>query len=292
VVSSLVAVARTRLKGTPVQRWRLTSVLYRRYVLYRSRALPGSPTTVIVEFRGIDLEIERGDITILPTLLTGEYEKDELDALLSRVRQCSTFVDVGANVGVYSVLGARAVGGTGHVVAAEPNPSARRLLEANVERNHAERVQVVPFAIADVEGDLAWERTPYHGTGRLARAERQGGETVRATTLDALTRDLGLTLVGGAVKVDVEGFEPRVIEGGVNVIRRARPVLLVEVCGESSAASGVSWDRALEVIGGAYGSISVFGPLEQLSRRGEVGAVLSAVVADGRQHNVLLVDDP
>ncbi|HZU20790.1 MAG TPA: FkbM family methyltransferase [Gaiellaceae bacterium] len=284
----MLEVARRRLKGTPVQNWRVTSALYRRYVRYLSRGLPGGSDSVRVSFRGLELEIERGDITMLPTLLSGEYEAEEIDTLSALLRQRAAFVDVGANVGVYSLLAARALESGGRVVAVEPNPDARRFLELNLQRNSGKRsVEVVPLALADVEGELPWARTRYHGTGRLA-SEVQGPATerVRATTLDRLVASLGLDLRNGAVKIDVEGFEPRVIEGGESTISRERPVLLVEVCGRSSAVASVAWGRAIEILAESYERVRVFGPLEPAN--GAVRDVLEAVVADGRQHNVLL----
>jgi FkbM family methyltransferase len=288
VVAGAFEVARKLFKGTPVQRWAVTDRLYRGYVAYSSRRLPGGAGSVIVRFRDLDIEIERGDITILPTLINGRYEAEEIEALVPRLRPGGTFVDVGANVGVYTLLAARALGENGRVVTVEPNEDTRRYLEANLSRNGVERQVVVePVALADVDATLPWTTTRYHGTGRLAAGDSSGA-TVAVRRLDALVDEHGLDLRGGGVKIDVEGFEPRVIAGAGRVIRRDRPTLLVEVCGESSEAVSVDWAAAVDVLGTTYESIEVFGPAAQSVRGVRVRDAVAAVVADGRQHNVLL----
>jgi FkbM family methyltransferase len=294
-VSVVARLARKLFKGTAIQEWWITNQLYRQYVRFCSRKLPGDDNFVTVHFRGFDFDIERGDITILPTLITGEYEKQELDALLELISVGSTFLDVGANIGLFTVLGSQAVGLQGHVVAFEPSPQTREVLERNLIRTSGQGglVQVVPSALADFIGRENWESTAYQGTAHLSinRIDKtviDSKDAVTVTTLDEFTNEHGLDLSGGAIKIDVEGFEPSVIIGGRSVIQRSHPVMLIEVCGNSSRGVGISWDSAIQILAQTYGSIRIFGPLRKKLYDAEIGDCLTKLVADGRLHNVLI----
>ncbi len=280
---------RLRLKGTRVQEWRITELAYRAYVRLLSRRLPGGPSFVTVPFRGYEFDIERGDITILPTLLSGAYEREEIDALLALVRPGAVFVDVGANVGVFTVLAARAVGPNGLVLAFEPNADVLELLRRNIARAKATGalVEVLPFALSDRNGAASWEQTAYHGTGRLStEPEPQNAATVESRRLDDVLAERRAELRVGAIKVDVEGFEANVVIGARETILRDKPDLMLEVCGSRSRELGVAWTEALPILAQAYRSATVFGPVAE--PRGTVRETIEAVLRDGRLHNVLL----
>ena len=80
------------------------------------------------------------------------FEK-EMDFLRHWLRPGMTVIDIGANLGVYSVPMARLVGQTGHVFAYEPGSEARRLLERNRELNAAVNLDISPLALSDRERD-------------------------------------------------------------------------------------------------------------------------------------------
>jgi len=102
----LMRLGRTMFRNTPLQRLPVVSALYRRL----SETAYGQGGTTIVEFREIEIEIASGDITTLPSLADGTYESAELDRFLSYIRPGAVVADVGANIGIWSVLLSRAVG--------------------------------------------------------------------------------------------------------------------------------------------------------------------------------------
>src|SRR5687768_13018505 len=95
----VMRLGRAMFRNTPLQRLPVVSALYRRL----SASAYGGGGTTVVSFRGADIEIPAGDITTLPSLADGTYEAAELDHFLARVGTGATVVDVGANIGIWSV---------------------------------------------------------------------------------------------------------------------------------------------------------------------------------------------
>ena len=132
MIDSIASSIRKLFKGTSIQHWKITELAYRAYVKRISRSLPGTENFVTVSFRGHSINIERGDITILPTLITGQYESEEIDAYEESISNCEVVIDVGANVGIFSVIGASLIGSSGRVISVEPNGQTRELLLSNL----------------------------------------------------------------------------------------------------------------------------------------------------------------
>jgi len=161
-----------------------------------------------------------------------EGEEAVMRSICENLRPGDVFVDVGANFGLHTLLGASCVGESGQVVAIEPVPGNHRLLRRNLELNGlARRVSVITKAASDVGGG----RVTLHGVTdgvSVAASLRphEGPESdvvVDATTLDDCLTDLARPV--RLIKIDVEGAEHWVIRGAGRILRDHRPLLLVEV---------------------------------------------------------------
>ena len=145
----------------------------------------------------------------------------ELDRKISHlcrrlVRPGDTVLDIGANIGLVSVLLSSLVGKSGHVHAFEPNPSLVKLLEQVRERGALSNFQLHPVALGEVEGQLDLSMPEGNaGMGSLVRAHGEGSKhvLVRVKRLSQMLRDLDVSAIR-FVKIDVEGFEPQVLSGG------------------------------------------------------------------------------
>ena len=162
----------------------------------------------------------------------GVYEAGTLHVMRHLLRPGDVFIDVGANVGLMSVVAARMVGPTGRVYAFEPVRSTARLLERNVALNRASNVEIVPMALgARRERRVITEHLETH---RGAASFATGGagtasEEVPVDTLDAFVRERGLAGRVRLVKIDVEGWEEQVLQGGMGLLSGASaPALIVE----------------------------------------------------------------
>lgn len=172
----------------------------------------------------------REDIGLV-TLLGGGFERAELMCARRLVRPGTTAVDVGANVGVYTVVLALAAGPRGRVLAFEPAPENLRRLEQNVTLNRLENVDVHGVALADRTGEVVLQLgadPAYHSTVEVFERRALGAETrVEAAILDEVWRAAGAPEVS-FVKVDTEGSELPVLQGAEELLAATRPALLVE----------------------------------------------------------------
>jgi FkbM family methyltransferase len=170
-------------------------------------------------------------------LYLGVYERATARRLAQFVEAGMTVVDAGANVGAHTLPLARAVGGTGRVVAVEPTTAALERLSRNRNLNPelAPRIVTVHAALGAPDGAAkpayysAW---PLEDGGVLhpihRGAERPAGD-VQFWTLDDLVRALAIDRVG-LIKIDVDGGEMEVLEGATGVVHRDRPVIFFELC--------------------------------------------------------------
>ncbi len=155
----------------------------------------------------------------------GTYEPEQTAAFLQAVRPGSVVYDVGAHYGYYSLLASRLVGPTGRVVALEPSPRNLSKLRRHVELNHASNVTVVETAVSDREGESRFDNRAGSGVGRLSP---EGPLTVPVTTLEALAARFPAPNV---IKIDVEGAEEAVLDGGRGLLEHAKPALFLSTHG-------------------------------------------------------------
>ena len=154
-----------------------------------------------------------------------------LDCMSELAPDRSIILDVGANVGVYSVPLAAARPDT-TVHAFEPNPVVARRLAANVAMNRLANIVLHPEALSDAAGEADFYRLDADAT--LSSLNRHAAvihgvpdvHRVKVQTIDALFADDPQPV--GFIKVDVQGAERKVLEGAQRCLRRDRPVLLIE----------------------------------------------------------------
>ena len=292
----LISLVRNSIKRTRFQHWKITSICYGYYTKFVIRKLT-RPTagTVLIAFNGLEIEIESKDITMLPTLLSDEYEVLEFAAVSRLIKLGETFLDIGSNVGIWSLYVSRLIGPTGRVIAVEPNPETLIILHRNLQRNEelGQRVTVVPIAISNFNGVSQLESTDYLGTSHLINnLKTKDSSTIKAESVQVNTLDhLVLTLQESPtfIKCDVEGFEAFVIEGGRDYLNRTKPKFLLEVSGFQSKRQNVNWDNAIKILEEIYSTIEVFGPAVPIQRNKQLRDVLQVVLQDGRLHNILLI---
>ncbi|MGE5219859.1 MAG: FkbM family methyltransferase [Chloroflexota bacterium] len=153
-----------------------------------------------------------------------------------------TFVDVGANVGYYSLLASRLVGKSGTVVAIEASPQTVDDLLVNLELNGASNVRVINVAASESEGTAKIYRGHEYNTGLTTTLEGRGfdleGE-VHAAPLSAILKYEELQ-AARLIKIDVEGAEWSVVAGMESLIKGTRPDLeiIIEVNPELLARRG------------------------------------------------------
>ncbi|MCS4149361.1 FkbM family methyltransferase [Salinibacter ruber] len=146
---------------------------------------------------------------------------------LHALRPSSAFVDIGANVGIYTVLAGGAVGAS--CLAVEPVPASYESLTDNVRLNDLnERVDCQNVGVGKEAGELQFADTGKSGGNRVLQEAPPGsGIEVPVTTLDALLEEPSPSGDLLVVKIDVEGWEAAVLEGAESVLSRPAPTALV-----------------------------------------------------------------
>jgi FkbM family methyltransferase len=178
--------------------------------------------------------------------LLGTSEPGVQAALAMFVRPGQTFYDVGANVGFHTVIAARLVGPAGRVVAFEPLPTNAQQIEHNVRLNGFGHVAVRAEALGRSDGEEIFLVSSEATWGKLAStgrdvAKKVGEVRVSVRCLDSLAAQEGLP-PPAVMKIDVEGAEVEVLIGATAVLRRNRPVLMIELHGTNAAVAGVLKD--------------------------------------------------
>lgn len=175
------------------------------------------------------LLLERGMTGATGSIYAGLHEFESMTFVLHALRPSSRFVDVGANVGIYTVLAGGAVGSS--CVAAEPVPATYESLCDNVRLNElGARVDCRNVGVGKEAGKLRFADAGTSGGNRvLQEAPPESGVEVPVTTLDALLEESASPDDDDlrVVKIDVEGWEAAVLEGGEPVLSRPSPTALV-----------------------------------------------------------------
>lgn len=167
---------------------------------------------VAADVRGMRLRL-RPDEFVDSWLLFGPqfYEHEEIRFLELALGPGDVFLDVGAHLGLYALVGSRAVGSSGRVVAIEADPDTAADLRHNVSINGASNVLVLGVGVSDrhERRRLAF-RTPGNRAGNSFLFAGGRGVEVDCFPLLDLLRGQGIAQVDG-LKIDVEGFEHRVL---------------------------------------------------------------------------------
>jgi FkbM family methyltransferase len=204
------------------QRSRLKRGAFRPWLSRLVNLLRGGPVDVV--YQGASFRFHhQGSATERGALFNPDYNLDELDFLRQHTPAGGVFVDVGANVGTYALVLARHVGPQGKVIAIEPHPVTFARLSFNKAASGSTQARLVQAAAGESDGELLIETD---GDNLGASHVVTGAATPKAIRVPSLrlTRILdeaGVTKVD-ALKIDVEGFEDRVLVG---FFKEAAPAL-------------------------------------------------------------------
>jgi len=161
---------------------------------------------------GAKLAVRRGMAGATGNIYCGLHEFVQMAFLLHLLRPNDLFLDVGANIGSYTVLAAKVC--QARAIAFEPDPETAKALFRNVSLNGIDRsVTVWNVAVGDFDGEIRFT-SGLDTTNRVARAEDSAVRNVPIWRLDNLCGEISPVLL----KMDVEGFEERVLAGAGRVL--------------------------------------------------------------------------
>lgn len=163
-----------------------------------------------------------------------------------------TVLDVGANIGLWAMGAARAVGESGSVHAVEPIPENHSRLVSNLALNRLHHVRTVQMAFSNQSGPDTMFRPTYANSGHPSLGRRDGLDApieVRAITVDDYCKQERLEQID-FVKIDVEGAELLVLEGATRLLAsRNAPAIMFEVNEETARKLGATTARVKKLLG-------------------------------------------
>jgi len=223
---------------------------------------------------GFELALDKADVGVSRYIARPEGYEPHLTALFQRtLLPGMTVVDVGANVGYYSLLSAALVGPSGKVFAFEPNSENARLILMSRDRNNATQLVLHPVALSD-ENRYAFFSPHMGSNGGILPTSQEVIESRQCVVVPTARLDEIVTQEVDLIKIDVEGAEGRVLAGADKLLERRRPIITIEFSPEMLSR------------------VSEVDPLELLTRICARGYDLAMLDRSGGGDEELSISDP
>lgn len=193
---------------------------------------------------------------LLLRLVNGSYEEEIFDCISGYDLTNSDFIDVGANIGLFSIVISKIISQNSlkKVIAVEPVKSAFRLLEKNIAENNCKNIIPINSAFSDREMvgviNVIEGNEEYSSIGNFVHPATEGKkyipQEIKITTLDIVVENYKLT--PGLIKIDVEGHEFSVLCGALNTLKRFRPIVVFEISGHMLKSNNSSIDAVMRYL--------------------------------------------
>lgn len=167
----------------------------------------------------------------------GEYSEIELQLLLNFIKSGDTVLDIGSNIGGFTIPFSKKVGSTGQVFAFEPQPEIFKILRKNIVLNEAKNIKSFPVGLSNKKETIKLKKIKYDQIGNFGgvtlKDEKQNLKcvsslnefyNVKIKKLDNFDEIKKCNLI----KIDVEGMEINTLEGAKEIIKKNRPILFLE----------------------------------------------------------------
>jgi FkbM family methyltransferase len=224
----------------------------------------GASAPIHLRFRGLELAVPAADAVFAASLAAGTYERGTLDAFATELRQLlaaptpdgpPVVVDVGANIGVFTILAAQAGQGRWRVHAFEPSVDTVAMLQANLAANQCPLawVTIHPACVGGADGQTLFAVGGVPTGRRILRREEGGGQAVTVVRLDTVLASERQRV--RLVKIDTEGHEPEVLAGARALLRASCATVFLEYHPPSLARAGADPAAFLEALQREYGDV-------------------------------------
>jgi len=183
---------------------------------------------VLVDLADFQLYIRLNDHFIGAAIANDKiYEAKVTQTLREILQPGFTFLDIGANIGYFSMLAAACLNNTGRIIAFEPMEQNRELFNLSVQANNFQNIDLFPYAVSECEKTFALETGARSSNSRIISAEQASTNKprVKAVALDDFLHDLTALDV---IKLDIEGAEPLALQGMNSLVEKYRPLIITE----------------------------------------------------------------
>ena len=232
-----------------------------------------SQAWVWAELENFLLRVNLADLYVSASIIEGGFELAETKFIKSTLKPGDVAIDIGGNLGYYTMLFASIVGRSGRVFSFEPMPTLFESVMLSVKRNNfSDRVAAFNVALSSSVGTLpiVFSENSFNWGG--AYISMEGNVPDGHTKIDVKTAPLSDFVNSdkiNLVKIDVEGAEPLVVSGCLKLLAKHRPIILSEVHREQlSLVSKKSPEEYIDILS-SIGYVS-----RLLTEDGRIGALV------------------
>lgn len=174
------------------------------------------------------------------------FENDEIQFTTRFLKKDDVFIDIGSNIGLFSLHASPIVGKYGKVICFEPSNITFKRLQENITLNNFKNINAINSAVSNTNGqtNLQLASDGYDAWNSLAKPSR--GDVLHTETIDCITFDTFMETCTNSqrislIKIDVEGWEIPVLEGGKDFfMKESAPTVLIEFTDENAINAGYS----------------------------------------------------
>lgn len=181
---------------------------------------------VLIELQKFKLYVMEDDLDVSRNIIDSHtYEPHVTNALVDVLKDGDVFLDLGANIGYYSMLAAGIVRESGKVISFEPNQQNLQLLFSSIVENQFKNIEVYPLAASDAPMILKLTSFGSNGYLEAAPAGNSNFQFVQSVVVDEILQHESRINV---IKMDIEGYETLALRGMEKLIRKHRPIIFTE----------------------------------------------------------------
>ena len=157
------------------------------------------------------------------------YHRTMTNYLQNTIKEGMVFVDIGANIGYFSVIASKLVGNSGKVIAFEPEKHNFELLEMNVQINACNNISCINKAISNIESnsDLFVDKISFGSASLVSPSKYVRTFSHEKYLVETISLDKFIDTKVDIVKIDVEGYETKVIDGMKRILLENRDIILI-----------------------------------------------------------------
>lgn len=183
---------------------------------------------ILAEASGYKFYVDMKDRFIAPVIIADKFEQNEKIEILKYTNEDTIFLDIGANIGYYSVLLSDKVK---KVYAFEPVTENYLLLNKNIEVNNLKNVTAVHKALSNKNGEVEMFIDKLNGGGHSMQInnvlDTNSSEFIPSIRLDDYIESEGIENIN-LIKIDVQGAEGLVFEGAMETLKKFKPIIMME----------------------------------------------------------------
>ena len=180
----------------------------------------------LVKLNDFQLFVMPNDYIGRSILYLKTYEPNVTAVIRSVLKEGDVFLDIGANIGYFTMLASSLVKANGKVIALEPNPQNLQLIYSSLLESRVENVTIYPYAASDVTTILRFITVGSNG-GVVTEKSKDTPHNLLVPSVildEILKNELKIDLI----KIDIEGHEPAAVRGMERLIKRLKPKIVTE----------------------------------------------------------------